>query len=320
MTELKYTNTALAWKSPSTTGGLKYWNGSAWTKKVLKYWDGLNWQLAMTYDRWATKTSMGWTQPVGALAYGTNIYVPTPTHMQSYNVLTDTWATLTAPPVSLDPQGACAIVADKVYVVHGSRLDIYNSTANTWSTGTAYPGAGYRSPWIGAINGKIYVGGGNDGIGNALSDHWEYDPAGNTWLQKASAGQGRWLAASGVINNKLYVAGGRKANTTTGAMGAVQVYDPAADRWDGGAAMFESVEDAQFAVIGSKLYVCGGYNPSFVRQDTCTAYDASVDLWNFRAKLPTPLVTGAAAAVNGRIYVCGGFAGSETTTVYEYGA
>lgn len=327
MAELKWADADLQWQRPSVGAGMKWANAAgtaSWSDGMLKYWDGLNWQ-ALTYDRWAQKTDMGFTRPLGAVAYGATIYVPTETHMQSYNTLTDTWTTLTAPPVALDIDGVVAIVADKVYVFNrtgagAKQLNIYTITTDVWSTGTAYPGAGVREPWCGAIDGKIYVGGGNDGSGNIQSDHWEYDPAGNSWQQRATAGQPRWLAASGVIAGKLYVAGGRKVNTSSNQIAAIQVYDPAADRWDGGASMFESVEDSQHAVIGSKFYLCGGYNSTFTRQKSVHVYDASRDEWNMRAVMPDTIASGAAAAVNGRIYVCGGFSGIDTVAVYEYGA
>ena len=62
------------------------------------------------------------------------------------------------------------------------------------------------------INGKIYVTHGHAGTPFFVTNY-AYDPATNTWEQKASADYARDGVGCGVINNKLYVVGGRDVPT-----------------------------------------------------------------------------------------------------------
>ena len=101
---------------------------------------------------------------------------------------------------------------------------------NTWTTGAPMPVSKYgitrENP---VINGKIYVTHGLDGGFHV--DNYVYDPATNTWQQKQPATDLRDGTGCGVIDNKLYVTGGRADYVGPYGTSFNEVYDPLLDTW-----------------------------------------------------------------------------------------
>ena len=90
----------------------------------------------------------------------------------------------------------------------------YDPISDSWSQKANVPG-GSRDSAVGfSIGNKGYVGTGGGGewvweTGTRRQDFWEYDPASNTWTQKANfAGGVRTRAVSFSIGNKGYVGAG----------------------------------------------------------------------------------------------------------------
>jgi N-acetylneuraminic acid mutarotase len=83
-----------------------------------------------------------------------------------------------------------------------------------------------------------------------------YDPATNVWTTKLSMITPRWAAAAGVIEGKLYVAGGIGADAS--ARAAMEMYDPATNSWAARAKMLTPRESAGAAVVGGLLHILGG--------------------------------------------------------------
>ena len=62
----------------------------------------------------------------------------------------------------------------------------------------------------------------------------EYDPKTNTWSERSSTPTARNHAAVGVVNNKIYVIGGRLGGAfifTASNTNVVEEYDPMTDQW-----------------------------------------------------------------------------------------
>src|SRR5205085_1546859 len=80
---------------------------------------------------------------------------------------------------------------------------VFNSSAQVWTKKPDITNARFSAIAF-ALNGKIYVGG-----GQSLKDFWEFNPANNSWSQKAdlpaTQNGDRVAAVSFVINNKAYV-------------------------------------------------------------------------------------------------------------------
>src|SRR5258705_3080067 len=89
------------------------------------------------------------------------------------------------------------------------------------------------------VNGKMYVIGGleplENGMGTRVSGRNEmYDPATNTWTERSPMPTSRDHAFSGVVNNKIYVIGGRIGAgniPATSNIDVVEEYDPATNLW-----------------------------------------------------------------------------------------
>src|SRR5258705_8244746 len=117
------------------------------------------------------------------------------------------------------------------------------------------------------VNGKIYVIGGleplENGMGTRVTGRNEmYDPATNTWTERSPMPTSRDHAYSGVVNNKIYVIGGRigAGNVpATSNIDIVEEYDPATNLWG-------PIKDRMptprsgggVATYNGKIYVGGG--------------------------------------------------------------
>ncbi len=180
--------------------------------------------------------------------------------------------------------------------------------SGTWETLTPMPTPRYGVN-VGAIEGKLYVASGiSDNIGGhgLYSTMLEvYDPATGAWTTEAPIPQPIDTAATGVINGKLYLAGGR--GPPSGNIATLQVYDPASNTWTTMAPMpFASAYGAG-AVIDGKLYVAGGTDPSNnYMVTTVRVYDPATNSWAIKAPMPTARARTGAAVINGILYVVGG--------------
>ncbi len=118
---------------------------------------------------------------------------------------------------------------------------------------------------------------------------------------------GRNSSVSGVINGKLYVAGGK--DTDYNALSSLEIYDPATDTWSAGPAMSTKRIGAVGDVYNGKLYVMGGMTGACNNnsEQSMEVYDPDTDTWSTLA--PAPIVkstSGTAKFINGKMYVAGG--------------
>ena len=117
----------------------------------------------------------------------------------------------------------------------------------------------------GAVNGKIYVIGGRVGaafISEAtdVSVVEEYDPAADKWsAPRSRMPTARSALGSGVLNGRIYVAGGEFQDPHMMAtFRAVEAYDPASDSWSIMPSMPVSRHGLAAGVIGNRLILVGG--------------------------------------------------------------
>jgi kelch-like protein 17 (actinfilin)/kelch-like protein 20 len=78
------------------------------------------------------------------------------------------------------------------------------------------------------VDGKLYVLGGADADGDALSSVERYDPAKNAWEAVAPMSTARYDSAAAVVDGKLYVMGGMADGN---ALSSVERYDSAKNEW-----------------------------------------------------------------------------------------
>ena len=168
------------------------------------------------------------------------------------------------------------------------------------------------------VNGKIYVIGGlepfENGMGTRVTGRNEmYDPATNTWTERSPMPTSRDHAFSGVVNNKIYVIGGRIGAgniPATSNIDVVEEYDPATNLWgpikdrmptprSGGGA----------ATYNGKIYVGGGELQN--RQLSAAfraleAYDVASNTWEILPSMPSSRHGNAMGFIGNRLHVVSG--------------
>lgn len=197
---------------------------------------------------------------------------------------------------------ASAVLNGKIYVLGGlsadgistNNVEVYNPATDSWATVQPLPlETDHNNAAVAA--GKLYS---LNGTRTFL-----YDPVGNSWSQVATMNfpHGR-TAAVGVINDKIYVAGGMGTGMTQREL---EVFDPLTNTWTNRASMSVGRNHCAGGVINGKFYVVGG-------RDTPQAltalevYDPQTNSWQTRAPMPTGRSGIAAAVVHGELYVFGG--------------
>lgn len=136
----------------------------------------------------------------------------------------------------------------------------FNPQTNVWVQKADAPVPRVQS-FAFSIDGKGYVGGGGNQVSGGqgldfLRDLVEYNPATNTWVQKADhPGANIYYGTATSVDGKGYV----NANNGTGNF---LEYDPVSDTWSFKTnSPVDRIGTAMFA-IGSRVYVAGGAGPS----------------------------------------------------------
>ena len=155
------------------------------------------------------------------------------------------------------------------------------------------------------VGGRMIVLGGNL-LGFVAVSPQLYDPLTDTWVFGASASIQRSEVAAGMLNNKVYVAGGWIRSDSGLATGALEIYDPATDSWTNGASMSILRGVTASAAMGGKLYVAGGYGSSHTLPNL-EIYNPVSGTWSAGAPLPFAVAMSGGAAIAGKFYVVGGY-------------
>lgn len=224
------------------------------------------------------------------------------------------WAKAPDLPLGATQETAVVATGGKLYVLGGfdaagavvAAVQIFDPAACTWSMGPALPKAVHHAN-AAVVDGTIYVVGAMETIAfSAIPDVWAWNPAtGTAWATRASmpAGTQRGSGVAGVIDGKIYLAGGLRG----GAVNELSMYDPVANTWTGGLPAVPMTRDHGCGgVVDGKLYVLGGRQGGITTQAT-TAYAYTPGAgWTERAAMPTARGGTACGVVGNRIVVVGG--------------
>ena len=240
-----------------------------------------------------------------------------------------TWITV-APMLNSRFGPAGGVIDGKFYVVSGSSpqggatntVEAYDPLTNTWTPKAPIP-TNRANAGAGVIDGKLYVVGGcigsNCGSGNTNILE-VYDPTSDAWTLLAAMPTARNHVAVGVIDGKLYVAGGMQQCGPCIPLNTLEVYDPATDTWDLKAPMPTSRSQAGGAIINGQFYVVGGHDgPPSYTFDTVEVYNPATNTWTTKAPMPTLREDFSNGVVNGILYtVSGNSFGHVVDTVEAY--
>jgi N-acetylneuraminic acid mutarotase len=212
-----------------------------------------------------------------------------------YDPATDNWKAL-APLPTKRGSPVAVTVSDRIYVIGG-----------------AVPGPGQPA---------VHPARPHTSVGTVE----EYDPATNTWRQRAPMPTPRNHAVAGAISGKVYVASGRvgAAFISGGSsnIGVIEAYDPAADAWSQGLARMANARSAGAgAVWGGRLYITGGeyQEPGMMATfRSLEAYDPASNVWQTLAPMPVSRHGLAGAVVGNRLHMVSGDVQSAGTGVHVH--
>lgn len=169
-----------------------------------------------------------------------------------------------------------------------------------------------------SVRGYVHIVGGRSPSGSMNREwrdhidtdrHIAYDPVADRWDDFAPLPTPRNSAAGAVVNNTLYVLGGRMVDD--GETNIVEVYDQLADRWEKARPMPTALAGHAAAVLNGKIYVFGGEYFSASGGGVFAQsweYDPRKDTWRSVAAMTRPRHGLGAVTMNGAIYVMGGAA------------
>jgi N-acetylneuraminic acid mutarotase len=224
------------------------------------------------------------------------------------------WTTKASMPTSRSDlyRGRMAI-GDKIYVAGGWKngsldlVEVYDVGKNKWNTVAPLPSPGINGA-IQAVNGKLYIIGGNKNAGGDV-DVWEYDPVKNNYSKKASF-SGENDPATAVVDGKIY-AFSNPAVSAGSPLGIGEMYDPITDTWTPKAPHPSPRQYLTAEAVNGKIYTFGGN-----KNDNLThEYDPITDNWTEKSSMPVMIDSPNSVVVNGKIFVVGG---DNSKTVWMY--
>lgn len=239
--------------------------------------------------------------------------------VEVYNITNNTWTKAAPLPEALH-HTAAASYNNKIYVVGGytapwspsNKLFIYDFVQDKWQEGKPMPTA-RGALNVNFINGTLYaIGGSSD---RPLNSNEAYDPSSNTWTSKALMPTARHHAGSVVVDEKIFVIGGRISGSLEN-ISVNEAYDPEQDKWitnleampskRSGIAAASAATAVASSVNSSNIYVFGGEEPSKTFNNN-EKYDAKTNKWTSEPPMPTARHGLAAVYTeDDKIYVIGG--------------
>jgi N-acetylneuraminic acid mutarotase len=233
-----------------------------------------------------------------------------------------TWRT-EAPMPTKRTEVAAAALDEKIYVIGGFEkpslgnvmnfaitrsVEMYDPATDRWASKAPLP-VGLHHVGIGVAHGRLYVIGGYSKSGlsvwNPVATVYAYDPAMDSWIERASMPTARGALSVTEHDGKLYAIGGydRKSNNAQ-----VEVYDPVQNVWTTAAPLPTARDHLATATVAGKIYAIGGRVDGDYSHNLAVTerYDPATDRWVRVADLPTARSGITAAVVEGSIYVMGG--------------
>ncbi|XBI59219.1 hypothetical protein VPH35_040330 [Triticum aestivum] len=128
-----------------------------------------------------------------------------------------------------------------------------------------------------------------------------YDVYKNRWTVMARMLSARSFFAGGVIDGRVYVAGGY--STDQFELDSAEVLDPVNGVWQPVASMGANMASSDSAVIGGRLYVTEGCAWPFFSSPRGQVYDPKADRWEAMPAGMREGWTGQSVVIDGRLFV-----------------
>jgi len=195
------------------------------------------------------------------------------TPVEEYDPATDTWtkkANMPLPRCGF----STSVVNGKIYAIWGwnenlpiiPTVEEYDPAIDRWTRKADIPTTRSNLS-TSAVDGKIYAIGGcvlidDNNVIKALSTVEEYDPATDTWTQKADMPTARHSLSTAVVNGKIYAIGGMSGGPRLeilNSLSTVEEYDPAADKWTKKVSMPTARGGLSTSAVNGRIYAIGGH-------------------------------------------------------------
>ncbi len=198
-----------------------------------------------------------------------------------------------------------------IYVVGGypssrevqTTVQAYTIASDSWDFARPHP-IPIHHPVVKGVAGKLYSLGGQEDTGRSFA----YDPSAAEWTEIASMPTARGGGAAAVIDDQIYVVGGRPP-----AGNAFEVYDVSDDAWTQLPPLPQDYDERNHlaaAAIGGKVYVAGGrYDGGGFgspRTDALDVFDPVAGEWSRAAPMLRPRGGNNGVAAYGCFYTWGG--------------
>lgn len=161
------------------------------------------------------------------------------------------------------------------------------------------------------LDGRIYVPGGLEGLGDSVARMDVYDPAADAWQSAASMPEPLNHHAAATLDGTLLVVGGNR-RIDDPPEDHVFAYDPAADAWEVRDPLPEGRWGHECVEHDGRLYIVGGESTG---SDDTLIFDG--DSWTRGAAVPTPREHLAAGVLDGGILAVSGRRGGENDPTVE---
>ena len=208
-----------------------------------------------------------------------------------YDPSTNEWTQKTDMPTKREDM-ASAVIDNKIYVIGGlqeggtiiAKVEVYTPATDTWETKSDMPDPRWSADFGCAYDGKIYLISGSDTFADyptlypsARVD--EYDPAGDSWVQKTNITTARCYKEAEEVNGKIYVMGGATDHAQTSHRDENEAYNVATDTWSTKTDVPIAVRGAGMASYNGKVYYCGGStgSGSDTAQGNLYEYDPAIE-------------------------------------------
>jgi N-acetylneuraminic acid mutarotase len=164
----------------------------------------------------------------------------------------------------------------------------YDPASNTWTQKADFGGTARAAAAGFSIGSKGYIGTGDtfDSVGHniKLKDFWEYDPASDTWTQKADLGGAARGEATGFsIGGKGYIGTGTTVDSSGAFVNSNDFweYDPVSNIWTQKADFGGTARNGAVGLsIGSKGYIGTGFDSS--TQKDFWEFEPATNTWTQR--------------------------------------
>lgn len=179
-----------------------------------------------------------------------------------------------------------------------------------WREAARLPTA--RGEMKGAVHdGRLYVPGGLEGLGESLARMDAYDPSADAWESVAPMPEALNHHATAVLDGTLFVVGGNR-RIDDPPEPHVFAYDPSADAWEVRDPLPEGRWGHELVAHDGRLHLVGGESTG---SDAALIFDG--DRWSRGASMPTPREHLTAGVLDDRILAVGGRRGGENDPTVE---